>query len=220
MARQAMARARTSGPSGGTRLKPPSKPKSAAKAAPRKGSAPLTVSRPELLVDGSDLEFRRLVHGLFAFLARHEAIREGHGAYIGLAGVEYTVLIAISHLSGQGDVSVRTVADHLHLSGAFVTTVTNKLLLRGLVSKEEDPADRRRVCLRVTAAGGDLLEKLAPRLRQLNDVQFGCLNAREFHTLLTLVDRLVESSDRAFALQRYLSETEAEPRPTRRGKVA
>lgn len=166
------------------------------------------------------MDFRRLVHGLFAFLARHEAIREGHGAYIGLAGVEFTVLIAINHLSDRGDVSVRTVAEHLHLSGAFVTTVTNKLLRRGLISKEADPSDRRRVCLRVTVAGRALLEKLAPRQRQLNDVQFGCLSARDFRTLLTLVDRLVESSDRAFALQRYLGETAAEPKPARRRKAA
>ncbi len=36
-------------------------------------SMPLTVSRPELLIKGSDSEFRRLVHGLLGFLARHEA---------------------------------------------------------------------------------------------------------------------------------------------------
>ena len=51
-------------------------------------AAPLTVSRPELLADGSDREFRQLVHALFGFLARHEAVRAGHAARIGLAGVE------------------------------------------------------------------------------------------------------------------------------------
>ena len=168
---------------------------------------PLTISRPEMLVDGSDLAFRRLVHELFALFARHEAIREGHGAVIGLAGVEYTALISINHLSRVGDVSVRTLADHLHLSGAFVTTVTNKLLKRGLISKAENPADRRRVCLKVSPQGRALLERLAPRQRQVNDVQFGCLSATEFTTLLLLVEKLVDSSDHAVALQRYLAET-------------
>jgi hypothetical protein len=48
----------------------------------------LTISRPEMLVDGSDQQFRRLVHSLFGFFARHQSIREGHAAVIGLAGIE------------------------------------------------------------------------------------------------------------------------------------
>jgi hypothetical protein len=54
---------------------------------------PLTTSRPELLVGGRDREFRHLVHGLFGFAAHHERIRGGHAKVIGLAGIEYTVLI-------------------------------------------------------------------------------------------------------------------------------
>jgi DNA-binding MarR family transcriptional regulator len=45
------------------------------------------------------------------------------------------------------------VADHLHLSGAFVTTITNKLLKRGLIHKSIDPQDRRRVKLQVSEKG-------------------------------------------------------------------
>jgi len=66
-----------------------------------RASAPLTVSRPELLVQGSDRAFRSLVHGLFGFFARHEAIRSGHGARIGLVGIEYTVLISIGPSYGS-----------------------------------------------------------------------------------------------------------------------
>ena len=40
----------------------------------------LTVSRPELLIDGSDRRFRHLVHDLFSFLACHEEIRSGQYA--------------------------------------------------------------------------------------------------------------------------------------------
>lgn len=168
--------------------------------------AALTTSRPELLVDGSDTQFRRLVHSLFGFLVRHQTLREGHAAAIGLAGIEFTTLISIRHLSAQGDVHVRAVADHLHLSGAFVTTVTNKLEGRGLITKTSQPEDRRRISLMVTPHGAELLERLAPTQQQINDVQFGVLSAREFHQLLDTVQRLVESSDRAIALQRYLAE--------------
>jgi DNA-binding MarR family transcriptional regulator len=183
--------------------------KPAALKAPRR--AALTVGKSELLVDGSDQKFRGLVHNLFGFLARHSAIREGHGAVIGLAGIEYTMLISIGHLAAEGDVSVKDVADHLHLSGAFTTVITNKLLNKGLIEKAGHPVDRRRLCLTVTARGRELLDRLAPIQTQVNDVEFGCLSAREFALLADMVERLVESSKQAMALQRYLSDLNARP---------
>jgi DNA-binding MarR family transcriptional regulator len=166
--------------------------------------APLTISRPELLINRSDRHFRRLVHGLFGFLARHEGVRSGHAARIGLVGIEYTVLISIRHLAvEETDVSVNRVAEHLFLSGAFVTTVTNKLVKRGLIHKLPDPSDRRRVRLEVAEKGNALLAELAPAQRQVNDVQFGCLSRAEFLQLLDMTERLIDCSDRAIRLQSY-----------------
>ncbi|MEP9351390.1 MarR family winged helix-turn-helix transcriptional regulator [Xanthobacter sp. KR7-225] len=173
-------------------------------------AAPLTVSRPELLADGSDREFRQLVHALFGFLARHEAVRAGHAARIGLAGVEYSVLISIGHLDAEErSVSVNRLATHLHLSGAFITTLTNKLERLGLVSKEPDDADRRRVKLRITAEGWRRLSALAPVQRQVNDVQFGPLTAGEFRLLNDIMGRLIDSSERALKLQAFLADPPA-----------
>jgi MarR family transcriptional regulator, organic hydroperoxide resistance regulator len=176
----------------------------------RHPSPPLTVSRPELLVHGSDRHFRRLVHSFFGFLSRHEAIRRGHAARIGLLGVEYSTLISIRHLDAEeGDVNVNRVAEHLHLSGAFVTNITNKLLKRGLIHKSIDPADRRRVKLQVSEKGDALLAELAPVQRQVNDAEFGCLSQAEFLQLLGLVERLIVSSEDAVRLQAYLSNNPA-----------
>ncbi len=172
---------------------------------PEAARFPLTISRPELLVGGSDREFRELVHGLFGFLARHEQIRAGHARTIGLAGIEYTVLISIAHLSTEGDVSVKRVADHLHLSGAFITSTVRRLVQLGVIHKRTDARDRRRVTLTVSAKGTALLERLAPRQRRVNDVEFGCLTREEFRFLREIVDRLIECGDRAVALQAYLA---------------
>jgi DNA-binding MarR family transcriptional regulator len=170
-----------------------------------KGAAlPLTISRPELLLEGRDRQFRHLVHGLFGFAAHHERIRNGHARVIGLAGIEYTVLIAIAHLSQDGDVNVKTVADHLYLSGAFITSVVGRLLSHGLVVKKTDANDRRRVTLTVSEQGRAALERLAPIQRKVNDVEFGCLSRKEFELLTDIVERLIESGARAVALQSYL----------------
>lgn len=197
-----MSTRRLSKPRSSTRPHPSSEAKSNESSQQR---APLTISLPQLLVDGSDSEFRRLVHNIFAFASRHEAMRAGHGAVIGLTGIEYTVLISVRHLEDTGDVSVKQLADHLHLSGAFITTMIGKLIKRDLIVKEVDPEDRRRVCLRVTQAGRDLLASLAPVQRQVNDVQFGCLSKQEFQLLLSLLDKLIESAEQALSLQAYLA---------------
>lgn len=188
----------------------------AIKVAPKasRASAPLTVTRPELLVQGSDRAFRSLVHGLFGFFARHEAIRSGHGARIGLVGIEYTVLISIGHLTiHEGDVSVNRIAEHLYLSGAFVTTVTNKLLQRGLIHKTPDPNDRRRVRLEISEKGWASLAELAPVQRQVNDIQFDCLSASEFRQLSEMIERLIDSSNRALRLQAYFADRAGGPAP-------
>jgi len=165
----------------------------------------LTASRPELLVDGSDAQFRRLVHALFAFLARHEAIRSGHAKYIDLGGIEYTVLISIGHLDAtEGPVSINRLSSHLYLSGAFITTVTNRLVKAKLVEKAADPDDGRKVRLTLTDAARERLARLAPAQRQVNDIQFEALGPGEMQHLLSQFEALIASSDRALKLQEYL----------------
>ena len=191
--------------------------KTASKAIARKGASappPLTVSRKELLAGGGDRQFRELVHAFFAFQARHEAIRDGHAAYIGLAGVQYTILIAIGHLEAEGDVTGRTVCDHLRVSSAFIAVETAKLVERGLLSKSRDPGDARRTLLKTTPAGHALLAKLAPVQRQVNDIEFGGLNRADFLSLHRIINRLIENCDSALAMQRLLEG------PSSRGQTA
>lgn len=168
--------------------------------------APLTTSRPELLTDGNDRVFRELVHAFFAFQARHEAIRDGHAGYIGLAGVQYTLLIAVGHLEVEGAVTASTLCDHLRVSSAFIAVEIAKLVERGLVTKERDPNDARRQLLRTTPAGYALLSKLAPLQSQVNNVEFGRLTRKDFQDLHRIMNLLIENCDAALALQRLLEQ--------------
>lgn len=167
-------------------------------------AVPLTTSRPELLVDGTDRMFRKLVHDFLAFTARHEALRNGHARRIGLAGIDYTILISLAHLSRAGSVNVKTLSDHLHVSTGFVTNVTRKLQDLGLIEKRRDLADRRKTDLTVTVKGLARLERLAPYQRRVNDAEFGALSRDQFLQLCTIVEALVATSDRALDLQHEL----------------
>ena len=159
----------------------------------RKKPVPLTVSRPALLASGSDGEFRRLIHDLIAYGHRLDACRDAFAALIGVYGL-----------------SVGEVAARLHRSGAFITIEANKLAERGILAKSSDPSDGRRVLLAVTSKGFELVEKLAPHQRRINDVLFECLDARRFAQLRALAGDLVACGERAVAMLETLGR-EAEP---------
>src|SRR5579862_6444782 len=187
------------------------RPTSSSQSMSKTGAKPLTVSRPELLIDGSDAQFRCFVHGMLAFAARLEGVRNGFAALLGLTGIQYTILISIRHLRSDGEVTVGAVAEHLHLSGAFVTIETGKLLRLGLITKVQDLKDRRRVCLRITSRGRDLLCELSPVQVRVNDVLFDFLNAEQFRALALMIDRVVECGDRAISMLDYVASNPAVP---------
>lgn len=165
----------------------------------------MTVSRPELLVEGADAEFRSLVHDLMAFAHHVETCRDGFGAIVGLTGVQYEILMAVKRLQGATGISVGQVAARLHRSGAFITLEVNKLVARGVLAKADDPADGRRVLLSVSRAGETLADTLAPVQQQVNDVLFACLDRGRFERLRVLASELVGCGDRAAALIDYLT---------------
>lgn len=177
----------------------------------RRGVA--TVSRPELLVEGADTEFRGLVHDLMAFAHHIETCRDGFGAIVGLSGVQYEILMAVRRFQGSGDdpgaagagISVGQVAARLHRSGAFITLEVNKLVAKGVLAKAADPGDGRRVLLSISDEGEALVRALAPVQQQVNDVLFACLDGRRFERLRALAGELVGCGDRASALIEYLT---------------
>ncbi len=164
----------------------------------------LTVSRPALLTERGDHEFREMLHNLLAFSTRLERIRRSFGQKIGVTGQQYTVLISIRQLQGETGVGIRALSDHLSLSGAFLTRETNKLAEAGLITKSPHPEDRRRVKLRVTEEARRRLRELAPVQREINDVLFDPVPPESFSELRGLAHALRESSEHALRLSDYL----------------
>ncbi len=175
-------------------------PRARKRSAPR--SAPPTVSRAALLVDGSDAEFRGLIHDLIAYGHRLDGCRDAFAAIAGISGAQFEILMLVSRADG---LPVGEIAARLHRSGAFITIEANKLAARGLLEKGSDPRDGRRVLLRINAKSRYLLERLAPYQRRINDILFASLDARRFRQLRALARKLVACGDRALALLKFLS---------------
>lgn len=165
--------------------------------------APLTVGRDELLVNGSDRDFRRLVNALFPLLALHTSVRNGYAELLGLTGPAYSILLSIRTLNDNGPVNVRTIADQLRFSGSFITAETNGLERKGFVKKRRSVEDKRVVTVSLTSRAIALLDSIASLRRQVNDVQFGSLTQKEFRMLVPVVEGLVQSGERAVALLEY-----------------
>ncbi|MGH8692073.1 MAG: MarR family winged helix-turn-helix transcriptional regulator, partial [Burkholderiales bacterium] len=136
-----------------------------------------------------------------------DACRDAFAAIAGISGAQYEILMLVSRADG---LSIGGVAERLHRSGAFITIEANKLVERGILQKAPDPQDGRRVLLKNTAKSQQLLERLAPYQRRINDVLFEFLDARRFRELRALAAALVGCGDRAVAmLEILLHEAEA-----------
>jgi DNA-binding MarR family transcriptional regulator len=173
------------------------------------------VARPELLAGGTDRAFRQLVHDMLAFGGHIQEVRNRLAATIGLSGTQYTILISIAYLRAEGGVGINRLAEHLHLSGAFVTIEVNRLVDAGLVSKQTNLDDRRRVLLTLTAKGEGLLDRLRSVQLPVNDTLFESISAAEFDLLCRVMGRLVGNGGRALHLIDYLAEA-----PRRAGRSA
>jgi DNA-binding MarR family transcriptional regulator len=174
-------------------------------AARKRDSRQMTVSRPELLLEGSDLAFRHMVHDIMAFAARMQENRARVASYVGLSGQQYTILITIAHHQDQEGFGIIQVAEHLRLSGAFVTIEVNKLVEAGLVRKRANPMDRRRVLLTILPKARELLDRVSRIQRPSHDTIFGGLSADEFRMLRNIIPRLVEGADQSLKLLDFLT---------------
>ena len=160
----------------------------------------LTVAKSELMPGGNDATFRKFIHDFLAFSSRVSQCRAGFGERLGISGIAYTTLISIANLQGEEGVGVSRVAEHLHLSGAFVTIEVSKLVEADLVKKRVNKSDRRRVLLTVTPKARRLLDELVSLQAPVNDALFDCLSAAEFRQLSSMMARLVPCGDRAASM--------------------
>ncbi|MGE0278534.1 MAG: MarR family winged helix-turn-helix transcriptional regulator [Nitrospiraceae bacterium] len=159
-----------------------------------------TVTRKELTPDGTDNDFRTMIHNLLSVSHRLQANRNSHASMLGLSGVQYTLLTAIAHLQGEDGVSVKDIARHLHMSPSFVTMETAKMVAIRVIRKRQDDADRRRVQLMVSARGWNLLDKIVPVQQPVNDTLFDTLSKQDFAAFSRIIAVIADNSDRAKAV--------------------
>lgn len=184
------------------------------------GDRAATVTRPALLVGGSDREFRAFIYSLLTVSIRMDRLREKVGALMGLSGLQYHILMVMAEFEGDRPASVGAVAEALHVTGAYVTMETRKLAKLGLIAKRPNPHDRRGVLLSLTPAGRDAVDAVAPHLREINDSLFQGFGAADFAQFRRIVERMLPNTDAALRrAERFVADrASVQPAPARRAK--
>jgi DNA-binding MarR family transcriptional regulator len=172
------------------RLKRPA----AADAAEARESLPLSVTRPEVLTDGTDREFRRLIHRMLIGQARLDAIRESIAARIGVSGTQYHMLMSVLHLQGSAGVSIGALADYLEVTGPHVTGIVGKLVKTGFVRKTANPNDGRGVLVKLTPAGRKKLLQAFEFIAAVNDWLFEGVGREEYRAVANFHARFIRNT--------------------------
>lgn len=159
---------------------------------------PLTTSRPALLLDNSDRDFREMVRDLVAFSERLQEIRVAIARAMQLTPPQYNILMSLAQIDEA--VTVGDLAERLRVSVPFIVTETRRLEALGLLEKRADLEDRRRVHLVLTDRASAALREVAPLQVRVNDVLFETLRAREMQSLKRLTRGLLGSCEAALQL--------------------
>ena len=95
-------------------------------------------------------------------------------------------------LHQDGPAAVGQVANHIGVTLPSVTATVDRLVSQGLVSRQDDPNDRRRVINHLTPAGTTLIERLQEGRRARLVVALERLNDEDLRDLtrtLTVLER-------------------------------
>jgi DNA-binding MarR family transcriptional regulator len=113
-------------------------------------------------------------------LRRFAAFSEAEAKAAGLTPQQHQALLAIKGrpkpLYGADGLGIGEIAEHLLIRPNTAVELVDRLAEAGLVQRQPDPADRRRVLVRLTDRSETLLRRLsAAHVRELRSIRPGLL---------------------------------------------
>ena len=107
----------------------------------------------------------------------------------GVTWQQYNVLRILRGASADGLPTLR-IGDRMIEQTPGVTRLIDRLVAKGLVTRERGTLDLRRVICRITPAGMDLLARTDTPIDEADDFMLAGLDHRELGTLIELLDRV------------------------------
>ncbi|MGH8281008.1 MAG: MarR family winged helix-turn-helix transcriptional regulator [Gammaproteobacteria bacterium] len=110
-------------------------------------------------------------------------------------GLTTPQLICLQSLQDQGPMTTGKLAQAVTLSSATVTGILDRLELRGLVTRERRPEDKRRVVVAVTAAGAAAAEAAPSHLAKRFTEALARLPKDDRSEILRVIQYLADLAD-------------------------
>ncbi|MGH9135025.1 MAG: MarR family winged helix-turn-helix transcriptional regulator [Ilumatobacteraceae bacterium] len=108
-----------------------------------------------------------------------------------ITSVQYGALAVIARQPGG---SQRELGDDLGLDRSTIADLARRLEHHGLVERGQDGADRRRNTLQITAMGAAELDRLRPRVEEVQRALVGTLTDDEHAELRRLLQRVLATA--------------------------
>jgi DNA-binding MarR family transcriptional regulator len=131
----------------------------------------------------NDAKMRTFIADMYAAMSLLRLLRQEIASTLSLSSAEYSVLLAVWYLERGSDMTLRAIADHLHVAAAYVTAEVGKLVEKGLLTKKPDPLDRRAVAVELTPTSRELLSRLGLMLRDINAPLLAGISVRDLDTV-------------------------------------
>lgn len=128
-----------------------------------------------------------------SLLRAREAMMSHFRPMLDRHGVNEQQWRVIRVLAEQGRLDASEVAERTHILAPSLTRMIRAMTERGLISKDRDEGDGRRVMLEIAPAGRDLLRKASPDSAQIYamlEARFGKDKVEELINLLEELSKL------------------------------
>lgn len=170
---------------------------------------PLTISREDFLVGGSDAGFRGSIYTLVQCVGRLLACRDAFGRELELTPSQFAVLMGVAHTQDEGGVTIRELAEHVALAPTHVTTEVGRLEIMGFLTKRQSDTDRRSVRVSLRPHAEAEIARVAPFVRHVNDTLFRGIDAKALGVAHQVARQLILNSETALAeIRRHQLENE------------
>ena len=124
---------------------------------------------------------------LSAYLARH-SLNSGFWYYLRALGIE-------------DGLTQKRLSDITNVTETTTVTMIELMIRSGLVVRNRDPRDRRKLRVSLTRRGRELHDRLLPYAFEINAIAAAGINRTELDTCLSVLMRVSANLQKSFALQ-------------------
>lgn len=144
------------------------------------------------------MQQERIVSNFYLTLLEFLMLAKQHvvaiGAEFGLTSIQAVTLLMLDERQPRPMKSFCTL---YHCDASNVTGIVDGLEKKGLVSRQNDPNDRRIKAIQLETNGKQLQRAMIDRLSANNGFLFGALNPDETQQLMRLVEKIVAGATSA-----------------------